>query len=142
MTQSNLTNTRSVIIERDLPYPPQKIWRALTEGPLISQWLLDNDLQPTVGHAFTFRSTPMPGWNGIIESQVLLVEPHTRLSYTWNSMGLESTVVWTISPTATGTHLRMEHSGFRPDQDFAYKGATYGWQNFLGRLEPVVASLQ
>jgi uncharacterized protein YndB with AHSA1/START domain len=72
----------------------------------------------------------------------LAIEPNQKLSYRWNSMGLESLVVWTLVPTSGGTLLRMEHSGFGPDQDAAYKGATYGWQNFLGRLEKVVAGLQ
>jgi uncharacterized protein YndB with AHSA1/START domain len=76
----------------------------------------------------------MPQWVGIIESEVLVVEPDTKLSYRWNSMGLESVVAFTLTPTSTGTLVRMEQSGFRADQDFAYKGANYGWQNFLGKL--------
>jgi uncharacterized protein YndB with AHSA1/START domain len=133
---------RTLVIERELPYPPEKIWRALTEGSLLKEWLMDNDLQPVVGHRFTFRSTPVPNWDGIIHSEVLVVEPDRRLSYRWNSMGLESVVVWTLAATDTGTHLRMEQSGFGSDQDAAYKGANYGWQRFLGSLERVVAGLQ
>jgi uncharacterized protein YndB with AHSA1/START domain len=60
------------VIEREMPHPQEKIWRALTEGPLIEQWLMNNDFQPQVGHQFNFRSTPVPGWNGIIDSKVLL----------------------------------------------------------------------
>jgi uncharacterized protein YndB with AHSA1/START domain len=132
---------RSLVIERELPYPPEKIWRALTEGSLLREWLMDNDLLPIVGHRFTFRSTPVPNWDGIIHSEVLAVEPNRRLSYRWNSLGLESVVVWTLVATDTGTLLRMEHSGFGPDQEAAYKGANYGWQRFLGGLERVVAGL-
>lgn len=137
-----MTTTRSLVIERELPHPPEKIWRALTDGPLIKQWLMDNDLQPVVGHRFSFRSTPVPNWNGIIDSEVLAVEPNRQLSYRWNSLGLESVVTWTLTATDAGTHLRMEHSGFGPDQEKAYKGANYGWQAFLGNLERVVAGLQ
>ena len=25
--------TRSLVVEREIPHPPQKIWRALTQGP-------------------------------------------------------------------------------------------------------------
>jgi uncharacterized protein YndB with AHSA1/START domain len=135
-------DTRSLVIERELPHPPEKIWRALTEGVLIKQWLMENDFQPAVGHKFNFRSTPMPQWNGIIDSQVLIVEPNKKLSYTWSSLGLETIVVWTLLATKTGTLLRMEQSGFHPDQDRAYKGANYGWQGFIGKLEHVVAALQ
>ncbi|MGF7183509.1 SRPBCC family protein [Tunturiibacter psychrotolerans] len=136
------TTTRTLVIEREMPYPAEKIWRALTEGPLIKEWLMDNDFQPVVGHGFSFRSTPVPNWDGIINSEVLVVEPHKKLSYTWGTMGMESVVVWTLVPTSGGTLLRMEQSGFGSDQDAAYKGATYGWNKFIGNMERVVAALQ
>jgi uncharacterized protein YndB with AHSA1/START domain len=136
------TTTRTLVIEREMPYPPEKIWRALTEGPLIKEWLMDNDFQPAVGHSFNFRSTPVPNWSGIIESKVLVVEPNKKLSYSWGTMGMESIVAWTLVPTSGGTLLRMEQSGFGSDQDAAYKGASYGWQKFIGGLERVVAGLQ
>ena len=133
--------TRTLVIERDFAHSPAKLWRALTESPLLAQWLLNNDLIPEVGRAFQFRSEPVQGWNGIIDCRVLLVDPITRLSYTWGSMGMETVVLFILASTPAGTHLRMEQSGFGPTQDFAYKGATYGWQNFLGKLETVLGGL-
>lgn len=137
-----MTTTRSLVIEKELPHPMEKVWRALTQGPLIKDWLMDNDLQPIVGHKFHFRATPMPNWNGLIDSEVLVVEPHTKLSYSWNALGLESVVVWTLAATSGGTLIHMEQTGFRPDQDAAYNGANYGWQKFLGGLERILAELQ
>lgn len=137
-----MTTTRSLVIERELPHPPEKVWRALTQGPLIKEWLMENDFQPVVGHRFNFRSTPMPKWNGVIDSEVLVVEPTNKLSYSWNALGLESVVVWTLVVTSAGTLVRMEQSGFRPDQEANYQGANYGWQKFIGGLERVVAGLQ
>jgi uncharacterized protein YndB with AHSA1/START domain len=137
-----MTDTRSLVIEKELPHPPEKIWRALTQGPLIREWLMDNDLEPVVGHKFNFRSPPVPNWNGVIDSQVLIVEPHKKLSYSWNTMGSETVVVWTLAATSGGTLLRMEHSGFHANQEAAYQGATYGWRKFIGALERVVAGLQ
>lgn len=134
--------TRTVVVEREFPHPPEKLWRALTEGPLVAQWMMKNDFQPTVGRRFQFRSDPVPNWDGVIDCEVMAVEPLKRLSYSWGTMGLESVVLFTLTPTAGGTHLRMEHSGFRPDQEAAYKGATYGWQRFLGEMEKVVAELK
>jgi uncharacterized protein YndB with AHSA1/START domain len=98
-------------------------------------------LSSAVGHRFSFRFTPVPGWDGVIESEVLVLEPNARLSYSWSTMGTMSTVTWTLTPTAAGTHLRMEQTGFRSEQDAAYKGATYGWTNFIGKMERVVAKL-
>lgn len=126
--------TRSVVVEREIPFPPDKIWRALTQPQLIAEWLMQNDFRPVVGHHFDFRAD----W-GSVACQVLEIEPNKALSYTWAALGLESVVNWTLVPTGTGTHLRMEQSGFRPDQEQAYQGARYGWQKFLARLEQIVA---
>jgi uncharacterized protein YndB with AHSA1/START domain len=134
--------TRTLVIEKEMPHPPGKIWRALTEGALIKEWLMDNDFQPVVGHRFKFRSTPMPQWNGVIESEVLVIEPNKKLSYSWDALGLESVVVFTLVASKGGTLVRMEQSGFRPDQNAAYNGANYGWQKFIGGLERIVAGLQ
>jgi uncharacterized protein YndB with AHSA1/START domain len=133
--------TRSLVIEKEMPHPPVKVWRALTEGQLIEEWLMKNDFQPVVGHRFSFRSTPVQGWDGVINGEVLVVDPPARLSYTWSTMGMQNDVAWTLTPTAGGTHVRMEQSGFGPNQEANYKGASYGWKNFLGKLEQVVEGL-
>ena len=138
----NTATTRSLVIEREMAHPPERIWRALTQGELMKEWLLENDFQPVVGHKFSFRSQPMPQWNGIIDCEVLSLEPTSRLSYSWCTLGSKSLVTWTLTPTKNGTRVRMEHSGFRMDQEAAYRGANYGWQNFIGRLERVVAGLE
>jgi uncharacterized protein YndB with AHSA1/START domain len=133
--------SRSLVIEREIAHPPEKIWRALTQGALIEEWLMKNDFQPVIGHRFSFRSTPVPGWDGVIDSEVLVIEPNSRLSYSWGTMGTMSVVTWTLTPTKAGTHLRMEQTGFRSEQDAAYKGATYGWTKFIGNMERVVGGL-
>jgi uncharacterized protein YndB with AHSA1/START domain len=137
----NTSTTRSLVIEREMPHPPEKIWRALTEGALITEWLMENDFQPIVGHKFNFRATPVPNWNGVIDCEVLVIEPNKQLSYTWGSMGMGSVVCWTLTPTKTGTLVRIEHSGFGAGQEANYNGAKYGWQKFIGNLDKVVARL-
>lgn len=139
MSESAAETMRSVIVERDLPHPPGKVWRTLTQSALLADWLMANDFAPRVGHKFNFRSTPMPNWNGVIDCEVLIIEPEKRLSYSWGALGLVSVVTFTLTPTATGTHLRMEQSGFRPDQEANYRGAMYGWQKFLTALEQLLA---
>jgi uncharacterized protein YndB with AHSA1/START domain len=124
----------AVVVEREMPFPPEKIWRALTQPQLIEEWLMKNDFKPMVDHRFNLRGD----W-GAVDCQVLAAEPNKKLSYTWAAMGLESTVTWTLTATSTGTHLRMEQSGFRPDQQQAYQGAKYGWQRFFANLEQVLA---
>lgn len=134
--------TRSLVIEKEMPHPLERVWRALTQGSLMKEWLMDNDFQPVVGHRFNFRSTPAPNWNGVVDCEVLAVEPNKKLSYSWCSMGLASVVSWTLSATARGTLLRFEQSGFGPDQEANYNGAKYGWQKFIGGMERVVAGLK
>ena len=133
---------RTVVVERELPYPPEKIWRALTQPHLIAEWLMKNDFAPVVGHHFSLRMEAQPNWNGVIDCQVLVVEPEKTLSYSWGALGLESAVTFTLTPTPAGTHLRMEQTGFRPDQQQAYQGAKYGWQKFFAGLEQVLARVE
>ena len=135
------TETRSVIVERQIPHPPEKIWRALTQPHLIEDWLMKNDFAPVVGHRFNLRRNPRSDLNIVIDCQVVVVEPNKTLSYTWAAFGLESVVTWTLTAAGTGTHLRMEQSGFRPDQKQAYQGAKGGWQRFFAALEQVLARI-
>ena len=137
------TETRSVIVERQMPCPPEKLWRALTQPHLIAEWLMRNDFQPVIGHHFRLRSDPQPGWNGIIDCEVLVVEPNKTLSYAWGSgdgdLAIQSVVTFSLTPAGDGTHLRMEQTGFRPEQKQNYQGAKYGWAHFFGRLEQLLA---
>jgi uncharacterized protein YndB with AHSA1/START domain len=128
------SETLSVVVEREIRYPPEKIWRALTQPHLIEEWLMKSSFKPEVGHRFDFRAD----W-GSVDCQVVTVEPNRTLSYTWEAHGLESVVTWTLSPTSEGTHLRMEQVGFRLDQKQAYQGAKFGWSRFFANLEQVLA---
>lgn len=135
------TETRSVTIERQLSCPPEKLWRALTQPHLIEEWLMKGDFAPVVGHRFNLSGD----WGGVLDCEVLEVEPHRTLSYSWDyahqdpAYDLKSVVTFTLTPIGEGTHLRVEQAGFRPDQKQAFGGARYGWQQFLAKLEEVVA---
>jgi uncharacterized protein YndB with AHSA1/START domain len=132
--------TRSVVVEREFPHPADKLWRALTQPHLIEEWLMKNDFSPTVGHRFNLRGD----WGGVLDCEVLAVEPNRTLSYTWNfahddpNYNLKSVVTFTLTPTRAGTHLRMEQVGFKPDQRQAFGGANAGWQQFFTKLENVL----
>jgi uncharacterized protein YndB with AHSA1/START domain len=127
----------SVIVERELPYPPEKVWRALTQPHLIEEWLMKNDFKPVVDHRFNLRAD----W-GAVDCQVLAVELGQTLAYTWEAYDLKSIVTWTLTPTGTGTRLRMEQSGFRPEQQQYYQGAKHGWQKFFANFELVLARIE
>lgn len=91
------TETRAVVVEREVAFPPEKIWRALTQSPLIEEWLMKNDFKPDEGHRFNLSAD----W-GAVDCQVQAVEPNKTLSYTWDTKDLRSVVTWTLTPTSTG----------------------------------------
>lgn len=128
--------TRSVVVEREIAYPPEKIWRALTQPHLIEEWLMKNDFKPVVDHRFNLRAD----W-GTVDCQVVAIEANRTLAYSWAALGLESVVTWTLTPSGTGTLLRMEQVGFRPDQQQAYQGAKFGWPRFFAKLEQILARI-
>jgi len=128
--------TVSVVVERDIPHPPEKVWRALTQQHLIAEWLMANDFEPVVGRKFRLR-WENNGMSGVIDSELLAMEPPRSLSMTWNSMGVDTVVTFTLTPTAGGTHLKMEQAGFAPDRKQNIEGARWGWTNFLSKLDDV-----
>ncbi len=130
--------TRSLVMERKLAHSPQKIWRALTDPVLLSEWLMSNDFKPEIGHKFQFRAKPVAHWDGIVNCEVLVLEPLKTLSYSW----MHWTVTFTLMPMDGGVLLRMEQAGFGDDDKQAYGGAQYGWNNFLGNLERVLGTIQ
>jgi uncharacterized protein YndB with AHSA1/START domain len=134
------SDARSVVIEREFAHPVEKVWRALTQPYLIAEWLMENDFVPAVGHRFKLRGD----WGGVLDCEVLEIEPGRELSYTWDhahenpAFDLKSVVTFTLVPTPAGTRLRVEQTGFRPDQKQASGGARVGWSQFLGKLEAVL----
>ena len=131
---SAATEIRTVAVEREIPCAPEKIWRALTQPHLIEEWLMKNDFELVADHKFNLRGD----W-GSVDCQVLKIQPHKTLSYSWAAHGLESVVTWTLTPTSKGTTLRMEQSGFRANQEQAHRGAKMGWSNFFAKLEQMLA---
>jgi uncharacterized protein YndB with AHSA1/START domain len=133
------SSPNSLVVERVFSYPPEKIWRALTESTILAQWMLPNDFAPIAGGKFQFQTEPRPNWNGTIHCEVVVVEPQKRLTYNWVvGAGFEWAVEWTLTPAEGGTRLRMEQSGFKPDQKPNYNGARYGWKKFFDGLESVL----
>ncbi len=130
---------RTVTQERDYPQPQDRLWRALTQPRLIAEWLMPNDFRGEAGHHFSLKGE----WGGVIDCEVLEIRPMTFLSYTWNfaseetAYDLRSTVSFRLEPTATGTRLRVEQTGFRPEQTQAFHGARAGWAAFLDKLATV-----
>ena len=104
----------AIVHEVVYPHPPERVWRALTDPGALAEWLMENDFQPRVGHRFQFRTQPQPGFNGIVDCEVMEVDEPRRLAYTWQGgpMRRPTLVTFTLDPVPEGTRLRLEHSGF------------------------------
>lgn len=139
------TEPQSIRIERHFDHGVPKIWRALTEGDLLAQWLLPGDFRAEVGHRFTLRAPPAPNWNGEIVGEVLEVQPLRRLVYRMYAQGpapdgVTTVVTWTLRPTAQGTRLLLEQTGFRPQDQPNFHGASVVWPRYLTRLASTLAA--
>ena len=146
MTVTDTTDksqSAAITFELELKHEPQKVWRALTDPELLAEWLLPAigfELQP--GAAFTFKTQPYPGWDGTVNCKLLEIEAQKKLSYTWVVGEMIDTVVtFTLTPTASGTHLSLVQSGFRPDQKQNFGGARYGWKMMSGKLVDLLARI-
>lgn len=125
-----------------MPHEPAIVWRALTESALIAEWLMPNDFEAVVGLEFRLQAEPSPHWDGRVDGRVLQVDPARRLAYTWLAQGgLDTVVNWTLEAEGDGTRVQVEQAGFGPDQARSLQGARYGWEQFLGGLERVVANV-
>ena len=129
-----MTDVRSVTLERALPHPVEKVWRAISTPHLVAEWLMPGDIRPVPGHAFRLLS---PGI-GEIDCVVLEVDPPRRLTYSWKALGLDSIVTFTLEPRGTGTRLLLDQTGFASDQTRELHGARAGWGGFLDRLATVL----
>ncbi len=131
------SQTEAISFEFDLHHSPAKVWRALTDPVLLTEWLLPSvgfELAP--GAVFAFKTQPMPGWDGTVNCRMLEIEAHRKLSYTWavGDMALDTVVTFTLAPTTSGTRLTLVQSGFKPEQKQNFGGARYGWKMMGGKL--------
>lgn len=125
---------------------PQEVWEYLTKPELIEQWLMKNDFKPVTGHKFrfTFVAKPESKYEGLVDCEVLEVQPFTRLSYTWNGKtndggrNYNSVVVWTLVQKDNGTELQLSHDGFTMLEDILTH--TSGWESCLKKFEALINS--
>ncbi|CAN5506614.1 SRPBCC domain-containing protein [soil metagenome] len=140
--------TKTIQREMVIPQAREQVWQAITDSEALADWMFPNDMEPRLGHRFTFRVPPKPEVNfeGMsVHCEVLECEPPSVLTFSWVAGGLaDSRVSFRLEPEGEGTRLHFEHSGFDVSQPWgeqAFKGAAYGWANMLGALPAVVARL-
>ncbi|MCC6644539.1 MAG: SRPBCC domain-containing protein [Polyangiaceae bacterium] len=137
-----MTPKDSLSLDFDLPHPPDKVWRALSDPALLSQWLMPVlDWRPEVGAAFRFQTPGAPGWDGVVSCRVLELEAERRLTCTWSARDLDTVVSFTLTPTDAGTRLSIVHSGFLPHHQREAGGARHGWTKMGHQLIALLHTL-
>lgn len=133
--------------QMSFPHPPEVVWEYLTRSDLMELWLMKNNFRPVVGADFQFRTNPIPSldFDGICYCKVLEIVPFERLSYAWQTgpgneaITLDSVVTWRLQPTAAGTDLLLEHSGFvRKEHEGFYNGFNHGWPEKLQNIDKLL----
>ncbi len=107
-------------ITQEYPHSVDKLWHALTDPKLVPLWTSTGrggrpeGFRAEVGNHFRFVGKPVPGWNGIVDCEVLAVEPPVMLRHTWKGEEREASIVtWRIGPAPEGSRLTYDHTGFR-----------------------------
>jgi uncharacterized protein YndB with AHSA1/START domain len=128
------------------PFPPELVWRALTDSDVLASWLMPNDIKPVVGHRFQFRTKPAPGFDGIVHCEVLEAEAPRRLVYSWGggpTKDRPTRVEWTLQRVEGGTRLVLEHSGFHGVGGYFLRSMLgRGWGHKLTEPRHFLAVLQ
>ncbi len=140
--QTTQSQSESISFEVDLHHSPKKVWRALTDPVLLTEWLLPViDLKLERGAAFTFKAQPQPGWDGTVNCRFVEIDAQRKLSWTWVVGDIDTVVTFTLTPTASGTRLSLVQSGFKPDQKKNFGGARYGWKMMGAKLVDLLARI-
>lgn len=137
------SQTEAISFEVDLKHPPEKVWRALTQRELLTEWLLPIvELKLAPGAEFTFKAQPQPGWDGVVNCRFVEIEPQKKLSWSWVVGDIDTVVTFTLTPTAAGTHLSLTQSGFKSHQKQNFGGARYGWKMMGEKLIELLSRVE
>jgi uncharacterized protein YndB with AHSA1/START domain len=136
---TDLPTTAGLSLTRTLAFPPERVWRALTDPAALAAWFWPQRFAPMaevdlrVGGRYRIAG---PAVGMAVSGEYRTVDaPHT-LVFTWAWDGEESETLVTIeltpTGTGTGTELALRHERF-PDRDSSASHAQ-GWNDCLDRL--------
>ena len=146
----------SNVIEKsiELNAPVSRVWQALTDHRQFGEWFrvsIDAPFhpgQPSTGH-ITHPGYEHLQWEAVVQK----LEPEHTFSFTWHPYAIDpavdyshetpTLVEFTLSPTATGTLLRVVESGFEnipaARRSEAFLKNSGGWAAQMRNIEAYVA---
>lgn len=132
---------RKIRFEAVYPFPPAQVWVALTDPDALADWLMPNDFVPRVGHKFTFRTKPAPGFDGIVHCEVLELDEPQRMALSWKGGGIDTIVTFDLASAGTGTRVTMEQTGFKGMRGLMVSNILKpGWKKMIETLLPAAAA--
>jgi uncharacterized protein YndB with AHSA1/START domain len=121
----------TLIVVRELQYPPAKVWQALTDPAQIREWApyeADRSLGAVGPVTLTTVGIPKPV---ISQTRVTRADAPALLEYRWG----DNEMRWQLEPLGKGTHLTLWHN---IDRRYISMGAA-GWHICLDVLDRFVS---
>jgi uncharacterized protein YndB with AHSA1/START domain len=101
-----------ISVDVDLPHPPGRVWRALTDRRMLATWFMETDLEALPGAVGRAYPSGIPGFAGPFDIEVVSVGPERLLVMRWRGDQLHAEVRWELEELTGGTRLRVSQTGF------------------------------
>jgi uncharacterized protein YndB with AHSA1/START domain len=147
MATTRITPDQDAIIsEIDIAAPVERVFKAISDAAEIrrrSPELSVYEMDTRVGGKWRLEMRPPQPYHGfdVIQhgGEILEFDPPRLLVYTWtanfhNDPNQRSIVRWELSPTKSGTHVKLTHSGLATEPS-ACKDYAGGWPGVLDKLK-------
>jgi len=137
----------AVVSEVEIAAPPERVFQALVTREQAMQWgskeafrMTRWEFEPRVGGRWRFTSRETTsGKDYDHHGEVIEFDPPRGMAYTWHAnfhkdRSHPTLVRWELIPTASGTRVKVTHSGLAsmPDECKAY---SQGWPSLLEALK-------
>jgi len=135
-----------IILEREVPYPPEQVFKAWTDQEALRQWMgpgkvcaPNATMDARVGGAYVFPMQRPDGTITTVRGVLTELVPNRKLRFTWawdeedGTAGDAATeVTLEFRPIAIGTRLVLRHTGLT-DRDSRDKH-DHGWSGCIDSL--------
>ena len=130
--RKNEGDTWTLVLDRDLRHPPEKVWEALTDPAQLREWApFDADRSlATAGSTVKLTTVGAPGPH-VTETKITRADAPRVLEYNWGGGNIR----WELKPSGRGTHLTLWAN---IDRRYIAMGAA-GWHIALDVLDHLLS---